>query len=296
MRDSFSACHPFVNLVYFAAVLTFGMLFMHPAFQIAALLGASVYAVLLRGKAALKFLLRYMLPLLLAMAVFNPAFNHAGVTILFYLNNGNPITLESIWYGIASACMFVTALIWFTCFNVVMTSDKLIYLFGKIWPALSLLLSMALRFVPRYAEQLKRITRAQRSIGRDVTQGNAAARARNGMKIVSILTTWALENAVETADSMKARGYGLPGRTSFSLYRFDGRDRAALIVMTALIGIVLAGAAMGDNTIRFFPSVKMKEATPVSFVVYAAYLVLCMLPVSMNLAEEWKWKSMRSGR
>lgn len=44
-----------------------------------------------------------MIPFLLFMAVMNPVFNHQGVTILFYLNNGNPITKESILYGVAAA-------------------------------------------------------------------------------------------------------------------------------------------------------------------------------------------------
>ena len=45
------------------------------------------------------------------------------------------------------------------------------------------------------------------------------------MRALSVTVTWALENAVVTADSMKSRGYGLPGRTAFARQRFDGRDR-----------------------------------------------------------------------
>lgn len=111
-----------------------------------------------------------MIPFLLFMAVMNPVFNHQGVTILFYLNNGNPITKESILYGVAAACMFVTVIVWFSCYNVVMTSDKFIYIFGKILPALSLIFSMVLRFVPRYLAQIKVISNAQKCIGRDVSQ------------------------------------------------------------------------------------------------------------------------------
>jgi hypothetical protein len=50
--------------------------------------------------------------------------------------------MESIVYGLAAAFMFVTVIIWFSCFNAVMTSDKFIYLFGKVIPALSLILAM----------------------------------------------------------------------------------------------------------------------------------------------------------
>lgn len=294
MRDSFGSFHPLINFVYFAVVIAFSMLFMHPIFQVIALLSAIIYSAILKGRKAMKFNLLYMLPLLLFMAVLNPAFNHAGVTILFYLKSGNPVTLESILYGVAAACMYVTVIIWFSCYHAVMTSDKFIYIFGRILPALSLIFSMVLRFVPRYKTQIKAISHAQKCIGRDATQGNLLNRARNGMKILSIMTTWALENAIETADSMKSRGYGLPGRTSFSLFRFDRRDKLVFSIMLGFILIVFIGAFDGQNTIRFFPSIKVMETTPFSIAVYIAYFVLCMLPVIIHVVEEIKWKSIES--
>jgi energy-coupling factor transport system permease protein len=294
MKDSFSTFHPFVNFLYFVVVLLFSMVFMHPIFQVIALISAVVYSIMLKGKTGVRFNLLYMVPFLLFMAVMNPVFNHQGVTILFYLNNGNPITKESILYGVAAACMFVTVIIWFSCYNVVMTSDKFIYIFGKILPALSLIFSMVLRFVPRYLAQIKVISNAQKCIGRDVTQGNLLARARNGITILSIMTTWALENAIETADSMKSRGYGLPGRTSFSIFRLDARDKVALLILTGLIAMVAVGAAMGENTMRYYPSIKASAITPFSILVYIAYFALCMVPVLINMVEAMKWKSIES--
>ncbi|NOV04325.1 energy-coupling factor transporter transmembrane component T [Paenibacillus planticolens] len=294
MRDSFSTFHPFINFMYFVAVLVCSMVFMHPVFQAIALISAALYAIMLKGKKAVKFNLFYMIPLLVVMAVMNPVFSHAGVTILFYLQNGNPITLESILYGIAAACMYVTVIVWFSCYNAVMTSDKFIFIFGKILPALSLILSMVLRFVPRYLAQLKVISNAQKCIGRDVTQGNIVTRARNGIRILSIMTTWALENAIETADSMKSRGYGLPGRTSFSTFRFDTRDKVACLVLIGLMLVVGTGAWMGYNTIRYFPSIHVKAISPLSVVVYIAYTILCLMPVIIQIVEEIKWRFMTS--
>ncbi|OCT14778.1 cobalt transporter [Paenibacillus pectinilyticus] len=290
MRDSFSTFHPVINLVYFVAMIVGSMVFMHPIFQGIALISATMYSILLKGKRAAKFNGLYLMPLLVVMAVMNPVFSHAGVTILFYLRNGNPITLESILYGVAAACMYITVIVWFSCYNAVMTSDKFIYLFGKIMPALSLILSMVLRFVPRYLTQLKTISNAQRCIGRDASQGNIVNRARNGIRILSIMTTWALENAIETADSMKSRGYGLPGRTSFSLFRFDRRDVWVSMIMAGLILVVGAGAWMGENTIRYFPSIHVHDITLRSVAFFIAYGSLCLLPVCIQIVEGIKWK------
>lgn len=83
-----------------------------------------------------------MLPSCLLMAIINPLFSHAGATMLFYMKDGNPVTLESILYGIGAGVMLAGVVSWFSVFNVVMTSDKFMYLFGKAIPAASLLLSM----------------------------------------------------------------------------------------------------------------------------------------------------------
>ncbi|MBU5312465.1 energy-coupling factor transporter transmembrane protein EcfT [Tissierella carlieri] len=295
MYDSFSSFHPIVNFLYFLVVLIFSMFFMHPIFQIIALISAITYSMMIKGlRKGIKINIVYMLPMLLFMAFLNPLFNHEGVTILFYLKDGNPITFESILYGIASATMFITVIIWFSCYNAVMTSDKFIYLFGRIIPSLSLIFSMVLRFVPRYLEQIKIISNAQKSIGRDLSQGGIIKRAKNGIKILSIMTTWALENSIETADSMRARGYGLSGRTSFSIFSFDNKDKIGVSAIILLVSIILIGAFKGENTIKFFPSIKFSEITEFSIFIYIVYLILCMLPVIINIQEAIRWKSIKS--
>lgn len=293
MKDTFSSFHPAVNFIYFLAVIVFSMFFMHPIFLCISLICSIAYSVYLNGAKALKFNLLFMLPLLLLFAVLNPVFNHEGATILIYIND-NPITLESIVYGFAAATMFISVIIWFSCYNAVMTSDKFIYLFGRVIPALSLVLSMVLRLVPKLKAQIHVISNAQKCIGRDVSNGNIITKAKNAMKILSILTTWALENAIETADSMKSRGYGLKGRTSFSNFRFSRRDSAALLSMVALIVIVLFGAAIGQNNIVYFPEVVIQPITPMSILIHIAYGGLCLLPLILDILEDIKWARIRS--
>ena len=99
MRDSFATFHPIVNITYFIAVLLFSMFFMHPIFLGIAFISAYTYSFVQKGRDALQFNIIYMLPMLVFMAILNPIFNHEGVTILFYLKSGNPITLESIIYA-----------------------------------------------------------------------------------------------------------------------------------------------------------------------------------------------------
>lgn len=288
-RHTFSGYHPAVNFLYFGLVLAYSMFVMHPAYLAVSLCSALAYSLYLRGRKAVRFSLVVVLPMMLLAAVVNPAFSHEGATILTYLPSGNPLTLESIVYGIAAAAMLASVILWFTCFNEVITSDKFVYLFGRIAPALSLILSMTLRFVPRFTAQFKTVAEAQRCIGEERSEGGLLQRARNGVTILSIMITWSLESAIETADSMKSRGYGLPGRTAFSIYRLDGRDRSALVWLAAAGLYVFSGWMTGDTSFRYYPTIKGTGWTAFSVSFLLVYLGLCITPMLLDAwaAREW---------
>jgi energy-coupling factor transport system permease protein len=287
--DTFSGYHPFINMLYFVAVIGFAMYFTHPVCLAVSLLCAFSYSVYINRKKAIRFTLLYILPMMIVTALLSPAFNHQGATILAYLPNGNPLTLESVLYGIAAASMLITVVTWFSCFNEVMTSDKFVFLFGRVIPALSLILSMALRLVPRFIAQAKIISNAQKCIGRDMSSGGLLRKMKHGIRILSILVTWALENAIETADSMKCRGYGLPGRTAFSIYKFDRRDGFALLYILACAAVVITGAAAGAYHFRYFPTVK-GEWTGATIMVFAGYFALGAFPMLINAKEDIIWR------
>ena len=292
--DTFSGYHPVVNFLYFLAVLVLSMFFMHPVCLGISLLAAMCYFFYLKGPKAVGFQLKFMLPLLLLTAALNPLFNHEGATILLYFKGGNPLTLEAIWYGIASASMVITVVTWFACCNVVMTSDKFVYLFGKLIPALSLILSMTLRFVPRFTAQIKVVTQAQRCVGRDVSSGNVLQRAKNALTILSTVITWALENAIETADSMRSRGYGMTGRTAFSIYRLQRRDIYALICLLLAVAYVITGSATGGIYWQYYPMASGNLTGFYTLSVFTVYLLLCLMPLLINFWEDLKWKSLTS--
>jgi len=227
-----------VNFAFFAAAIGFSMFLMHPVSLGISLFCAVVYRLRLKAKHGW---LLYVIPMAVFTGLLNPLFNHRGATILAYLPSGNPITLEAILHGVAVAVMLVAVVTWFSCFNEIVTSDKFIYLFGKITPALALVLSMVLRLAPRFLVQIKVIANAQKCIGRDISQGSVVERARHGVRILSIMVTWVLENSTETAVSMRCRGYGLPGRTAFTVFRFEKRDGWALGFIFACVAGVFTG-------------------------------------------------------
>ena len=173
-----------------------------------------------------------------------------------------------------------------------MTSDKLMHLFGRVVPALSLLLSMTLRFVPRFQAKLREVTAARRGMGLYAEKGRLQ-KLRSAVTVFSVMVTWSLENAVETADSMKSRGYGLPGRTAFSLYRFSRRDRLLLLWLTLCGAYIAAGWALGGVKWRYYPTAR-GVLTPYSASVLLAYFLLCLTPVLLQRKEARTWSSIAS--
>lgn len=293
-KDAFGGCHPTVNFAYFALVTGFSMFLMHPVCLMISLFCAVCYYARLKGGRELWRMAKYALPLMLATAVVNPMFNHRGTVVLLYLPTGNPLTLESVVYGLAAAAMLVSVLIWFGCCGEIISSDKLVYLFGKVIPSLSLVLSMTMRFVPRFKEQLGRIMDAQRGVGKFSPESSPFAKLKDAFACFSIMVTWALESSVETADSMKSRGYGLCGRTAYSVCVFTERDKYILMWLGLCAFFLLSGAASGKLYWQYFPGIGGRLSEPLTIGLEAVYFGMCATPLAIDIWEERQWRSLRS--
>ena len=292
-KDIFAGYHPAVNFFYLCAAIFLGLMVQHPLWIAISFGGATAYALFLGGRKALRFLLTFALPIVLLTALLNPLFVHQGVTILFYLRN-NPITMEAVVYGITRGLMFGGGLLWFYCYQHLMTGDKFMHLFGKVIPSGSLIFSMVLSFIPRFYARMKTVSDAQKCIGQDVTDGRLMEKIRHGVKVLSIMATWSLENAIDTSDSMKSRGYGLKNRSSFVAYRLDRRDggMGAALLILALLAFMATG--FGFNGFQCYPMIRMSPVDTEGGAFAAAYLLFCFAPVLLNVMEALKWKHIQS--
>ncbi|MBR2575800.1 MAG: energy-coupling factor transporter transmembrane protein EcfT [Firmicutes bacterium] len=289
---SFERFHPAVNFIWFLCVILFSMLFMNPVCLGISLCLSFLTAVNMKGRLMLGFGLRVLVPVMVLTALINPAFNHGGVTLITYLPGGNPLTLESIVFGLAASAMIGSVICWFSCYNRIMTSDRFIYLFGRIIPSLSLVFSMILRFVPRFGAQLRQIHGARKALYGE-KQG-LKGRIRSGVGVFSAMIDWALESSIRTSDSMKSRGYGKRGRTAFSIYTFDRRDGALLGVILALSIYVLAGRFTGAVDYRYFPDFRAAADGLYTLTVFLAYGALCAIPLLIELRERLQWNAFES--
>ncbi|KYG90539.1 energy-coupling factor transporter transmembrane component T [Metasolibacillus sp. FSL H7-0170] len=289
---AFETFHPIVLFSFFVAAIGLSMFFMHPIYLAITIFSAISLNIALRRQLFFKDWKLYV-PLFFLMAIINPLISHNGQLVLLYIN-GNALTVEAIMYGIAIATMIVAVMLWFSCYNAVITSDKFIYLFGKVAPALSLTLSISLRLVPRFRHQLAQIVQAQKVIGMDYTAGSFWHRIKCTVRIISILITWALDNAIDTADSMKARGYGIKKRTAFSLFIFERRDGFVLALILLLFLSNLAASFIGTTSFYFYPTFGAIKWDSGSILFYSSYFLLLSIPLAIEIWGALKWRSLKS--
>ena len=284
----FARSHPLVNLCYFAAVIGVTMFSNHPAFLVLSFLAALLYSLLLGGWKSMRMNLLLLLPTVLIMTLFNVLSVHNGVTVLFYMN-GNRITKEALLSGLSSGILLAGIVIWFRCFSVIVTGEKLIYLFGRAAPMLALTLSMILRYIPLLLDRFRQIDAAQRCMGRSIRRGGIVKRFRQFGKELSILISWSLEASIESADSMEARGYGLRRRTSFHLYRFTRHEALLLAALLLPAALALLAVCLGRTSIYFYPAIVIKPPDAVQVLGLVGFGVLALLPPALDLREVKRW-------
>jgi len=281
----FDSYHPAINLIYFVVAIGCTVWFHHPVFVAISYLCAFAYSVKLKGKKSLIFNL-ILIPLIVIFTGWYAYYNHFGITNIKQNIIGNQITLESLVFGLVIGITAAAVIMWFSCIHELITADKVVYLVGRVSPKLSLFLSILLRMVPHTKEKASKINTAQRGIGRGVGDGNILRRLLNVFREISIILTWLIESSVSMSASMRSRGYGLRGRTAYSMYRFDNRDRSLVLAFFGCIAMIIAAVLLDQTQIHYDPQIIFNRITAASVLFYAAYAVFLLLPMVLQIVGE----------
>ena len=269
---AFDACHAAVPATLFAGTVALSMLAVHPALVAISLAGALAFSLAVRGAAATARGLAWQLPLLALVCLLNPLFSASGATLLFKLGPRS-VYLESLAYGTTMGALMVAVVLWFEDAAAVLSQDRLLALAGGRARAVPLVTSMASQLVP----QLLGRARAARSTLAACTAAGPRLRLRDELvRTSTMLLTWSLEDSVERADAMRARGWesGMP-RTQYRPERLRGRDVAALAGIAALLALCAACAWAACSGWRFYPT--MGGLAP--WWLYLPFALLAALPV-----------------
>ena len=106
---------------------------------------------------------------------------------------------------------------------------------------ISMMMSIALRFIPILIEETDKIMKAQMARGADFESGNLVQRAKSMIPILVPLFVSAFRRATDLAMAMEARCYrGGSGRTKMKPLHYEARDRVTYLILLVYLGIVIA--------------------------------------------------------
>ena len=289
---AFMNINPISSLVYFICVIMICMFLSEPVLDIIALTGGILFSFMLTKRQEKISDIKFYIPLFVLISITNPLFSHNGTTPLFFMN-GNAVTFEAIVYGMMLGVMIISVMLWFKCFSIIMTSDKIIYLFGRAMPKISLVISVTLRYIPMLKRKSYEVKRAQKAMGYYSSE-SYFDRIRSAVRVLSALIGWSVENAVETAKSMKARGYELKGHTHYHDYKIRKSDAVFLAVSVVMTCIVIWGYKAGNMEFSYYPQIGSITFSAASMAAYIAFAVLAYMPFAIELEENFRWNYYKS--
>lgn len=286
-----SGLHPLTSLIYFMAVLSVVMFIFHPVFLLISTISGIIYYIILKHKNFTNTSLLFLIPIFIFITLFNPLFNHNGNTVLFSIFN-TPITLEALIYGLFSAFLFVASIIWFSCFSVIFDSEKIIFVFGKSLPTLSMLLCMIFRLIPKFKRRLTDIMQTKKAA--HTKHSNKKDKLSYMLENFSLMSALSLESSLTTTDSMCSRGFGLKKRSCFSIYKYNSKDIVYTILSVSLLLFTFICFYTLDLKSSYFPNFEIPSLTTYSVIPYISYFLLAFLPILFQLLEDLKWHFWKS--
>ena len=117
----------------------------------------------------------------------------------------------------------------------------------------TMIMTIALRFIPTLIEEVDKIMSAQKSRGASFEQGNIIKRAKALIPLFIPLLFNSIRRAYELANAMTCRCYnGGKGKTTMNALKFSLRDYMSLIMMAVLIaGVIVLNIFCGEYNAEF---------------------------------------------
>ncbi len=202
------------------------------------------------SKVPVKFMVRGLKSIVVLLLI--------SVSFNLFLTPGTPIFkigfLQMTWEGVEFAAFMAVRLIFLVLGSTILTLtttpnqltdglEKSLGFLGKVGVPVhevSMMMSIALRFIPILIEETDKIMKAQMARGADFETGNLIQKAKAMVPLLVPLFISAFRRATDLAMAMEARCYrGGDGRTKMKPLRYEARDRMAYLVCLVYLAVVI---------------------------------------------------------
>ena len=321
-----TSIHPAVYLLYYFIMVLFAFIFSDPYFVVTFLVLILILIALQGVSSELKNIMKLFIPLSILIMILNPLLNRTGAHKIYLWQNFF-ITYEAIAYGILMSLALLIVILVFSSYNRSVSYQEMLYIFSKKLPIISMIIVMALRFIPLINSRAIEVQKLNNLKNNGVEFDNEDCDDSNKMdldefnsnintdydsrfinrlksnkriaaiikeaktlgKIMGITVSWSLEESMFTAKSMKARGYNAAERTSYLSYKFGNADYAFLAIIIATVAIIIVGLLKGVGMINIYPSIDFSFSNRPFNIYYLAFIVFLLPLIYLELKERLLW-------
>lgn len=142
-----TSIHPGVYLLYYFIMVLFAFIFSDPYFVVTFLVLLLVLIALQGVSSELKNILKFYIPLSILILILNPLLNRTGAHKIYLWSNFF-VTYEAIAYGVLMTLALLIVILVFSSYNRSVSYQEMLYIFSKKLPIISMIIVMALRFIP----------------------------------------------------------------------------------------------------------------------------------------------------
>lgn len=277
LLSRFYMMHPMVLFLYYISAFFFVLSYSNPIFVVTSYFLVLLIAFYFGGLKKTFKALKMSMYIGILVFLINPIINHRGNNILFYLL-GNPITLEATLFGFFNMIMIISMLLLFVSFNVLLDSQRFLYLFSRILPKISFITNMSLRFVSLLIKRAKEISGVLSVRGIDIRSGKKINLIKNSGKILATLSQWSLEDGMEVAQTLKAKGYGGTKRTCYQSFIFTQRDMVLFIVLLIFTLLSFWLSSINVRRYSFYPRLNVIKFDFNDIITYIIMVLTLVMP------------------
>ena len=325
-----TSIHPGVYLLYYFIMVLFAFIFSDPYFVVTFLALILVLISLQGVSSELKNILKFYIPLSILILILNPLLNRTGAHKIYLWSNFF-VTYEAIAYGVLMTLALLIVILVFSSYNRSVSYQEMLYIFSKKLPIISMIIVMALRFIPLInsrAIEVQKLNnlknngiememdsdKSNDSEALDLDEFNSnintdydsklvnklksnkrvaaiIKEAKTLGKIMGITVSWSLEESMFTAKSMKARGYNATERTSYLSYKFGNADYAFIALIIVTVGIIIVGLLKGVGMINIYPSIDFRFSNLPFNIYYLAFIVFLLPLIYLEIKERILWRN-----
>lgn len=284
--------HPAVYVTYYLLLVVLAFLYNDPYYLISFLICISALITLQGISTEFKSVIRFFIPMSILIIILNPLTSKVGTTQI-YLVGGYFITLEALVYGILMSLSLLIILLLFASYNRAVSYQEMLYLFSKRFPHISMIIVMALRFIPLLSYRLTEVNKIfkfnEENYEDRENSGSRTEKLKRTAQMLAVVVSWSLEESMLTAKSMKARGYGVAERTSYLSFKYRKIDILFILLILATLTVCIAGLAQGYGRIEIYPTLNFYINENMFNIYYFAFLILLLPLIYLEFKERLIW-------